>query len=54
MKDLVDIFFPDALMIRTAAWVQQRNWEKGKVNWHFSNQEARVKLERLYPEVNPS
>ena len=38
----------------TAAWAQQRNLEKGTVNWRFSNQEARVKLERLYPKVNLS
>ena len=36
------------------AWEKERNKQKARVNWRFSNQDARVKLERLYPEVNLS
>ena len=36
------------------AWERERNTQKATVNWRFTNQEARVKLERLYPEINLS
>ena len=36
----------------TAAWEQQRNEQKATVNWRFTNQDARVKLERLYPPLD--
>jgi transposase len=35
------------------AWQQQRNQQQATVQWRFTTQEARVKLRRLYPEVNP-
>ncbi len=38
----------------TAAWEQQRNEQKATVNWRFTNQDARVKLERLYPPLDLS
>lgn len=38
----------------TAAWQQKRNEQKATVNWRFTNQDARVKLERLYPQLNLS
>jgi hypothetical protein len=38
----------------TAAWEQKRNEQKATVNWRFTNQDARVKLERLYPQLNLS
>ena len=37
-----------------AAWEKERNQQKATVNWRFSNQDARVKLERLYPELDLS
>ncbi|NEP29595.1 MAG: hypothetical protein F6K49_49715 [Moorea sp. SIO3I6] len=36
------------------AWEQERNEQKATVNWRFTNQNARVKLERLYPKLNLS
>jgi len=36
------------------AWERERNEQKATVNWRFTNQEARVKLERLYPDINLS
>jgi hypothetical protein len=37
-----------------AAWEQERNQQKATVNWRFTNRDARVKLERLYPELDLS
>ena len=36
------------------AWEKERNQQKATVNWRFTNQDARVKLERLDPEVDLS
>lgn len=38
----------------TASWEKERNQQQATVNWRFSNQDARVKLKRLYPQVNLS
>lgn len=34
-------------------WQQQRNEQKATVNWRFKTTDARVKLGRLYPPVEP-
>jgi hypothetical protein len=44
----------ETLRQKIAAWSQQRNQQKAKVEWRFAAQDARVKLQRLYPSVNPS
>lgn len=33
-------------------WVQVRNNENKKVDWQFKTSDARIKLKRLYPEIN--
>jgi len=33
------------------AWQNHRNNKKSKINWQFTNKEARVKLKRLYPSI---
>jgi hypothetical protein len=33
------------------AWEKQRNNKNAKINWQFTNDEARVKLKRLYPSI---
>ena len=33
------------------AWETKRNSEQRGVDWHFTNEEARTKLKRLYPEI---
>jgi hypothetical protein len=33
------------------SWVNQRNNEKGKIDWQFTTKDARVKLKRLYPKL---
>ena len=34
------------------AWQLNRNNKNSKINWQFTNKEARVKLKRLYPSIN--
>jgi DDE superfamily endonuclease len=34
------------------AWVQNRNSKASKINWQFTNKQARIKLKRLYPSIN--
>ena len=34
------------------AWVKNRNNKNSKINWQFTNKEARIKLKRLYPSIN--
>jgi hypothetical protein len=34
------------------AWQAQRNNKNSKINWQFTNKEARVKLKRLYPSIH--
>ena len=34
------------------AWQRQRNNKDRKINWQFTNKEARIKLKRLYPSIH--
>ena len=34
-----------------SAWQHHRNNKKAKINWQFTNNEARIKLKRLYPTI---
>ena len=34
-----------------AAWQKHRNNKECKINWQFTNQDARVKLKKLYPTI---
>jgi hypothetical protein len=36
-----------------AAWVSARNAADATVDWHFTTEDARTKLKRLYPAVHP-
>jgi len=33
------------------AWTTQRNNKDSKINWQFTNKDARVKLKKLYPSI---
>jgi hypothetical protein len=33
------------------AWQKYRNNKNTKINWQFTNEDARVKLKRLYPSI---
>lgn len=34
------------------AWQNQRNNKTSKINWQFTNDQARIKLKRLYPSIS--
>lgn len=44
---------PDIKTLRrqTQSWTQQRNSKQKGVDWQFSSPDARIKLKRLYPEM---
>jgi predicted AAA+ superfamily ATPase len=35
-----------------SAWQEHRNNKNAKVNWQFTNDKARIKLQRLYPTLD--
>jgi hypothetical protein len=39
------------LVEEIAAWQQDRNANHSKANWQFSTQNARIKLNHLYPSL---
>ncbi len=39
------------LIDEVAAWVRERNVHHAKANWHFTTDDARVKLKHLYPAL---
>lgn len=42
----------DTLRHEIAAWEEPRNAQRITVDWHFTTSDARVKLKRLYPDIN--
>ena len=32
-------------------WQERRNNKKATIDWHFTNEKARIKLKRLYPKL---
>ncbi len=43
----------DFLKRAVAAWQQKRNQAQVKVDWQFTTADARIKLKRLYPKLEP-
>jgi len=41
----------ERLKDEVAAWQAIRNTAEAKVNWRFTNKDARIKLKRLYPSI---
>ena len=41
----------DTMIQEVAAWQQDRNNRDAKINWHFTTDEARIKLRKLYPTI---
>jgi hypothetical protein len=41
----------ESLSMRSKTWERERNRAKVKVNWQFRTADARIKLRRLYPQV---
>ena len=42
---------PEFVTTEVAAWEGNRNHKEAKVTWRFTTEDARVKLERLYPVI---
>jgi hypothetical protein len=40
------------LIEKVAAWELHRNAQGSTVHWHFKTEDARIKLQRLYPTIN--
>lgn len=40
------------MQAEVAAWQTSRNTKRATINWQFTNEEARIKLKRLYPTVD--
>lgn len=45
--------FSDKKQVQTVAarWMKQQNQKEKKINWQFKNENARIKLARLYPTI---
>lgn len=43
----------DAVQAAVTAWQDPRNEASGRVDWRFTTADARIKLKRLYPSVQP-
>jgi transposase len=43
----------DTLASETSAWTRDRNLEQTTIDWRFTTADARIKLRRLYPAVQP-
>jgi hypothetical protein len=54
-RPCLDRRLPDCstLTAEVAAWQSARNAAQGQVNWQFTTADARVKLKRLYPILEP-
>lgn len=52
-RQCLDRRIPDKgnLAREVAAWQRRRNTAEAKVDWLFTNDEARIKLKRLYPTL---
>jgi transposase len=55
-EQCLDDRIPDdeTLRRKVEAWESTRNEQRATVNWRFSTSDARVKLERLYPNLSES
>lgn len=54
-RQCLDRRIPDrpTLAAEVAAWELDRNAAECKVDWHFTTADARIKLKRLYPVIEP-
>lgn len=52
-RQCLDRRIPDkeSLIQETSAWCKKRNEEETTVNWQFKTDDARIKLKRLYPDI---
>jgi DDE superfamily endonuclease len=54
-RQCLDQRIKDAATLRneTRAWTQQRNAASKSIDWQFTTADARIKLKRLYPVIQP-
>jgi len=43
----------ETLRYEVGAWQQSRNAQNHTVDWQFTTADARIKLKRLYPSIQP-
>ena len=43
----------ELLVTEVAAWNEQRNQNASTINWQFTTDDARIKLRKLYPSLDP-
>ena len=55
-KQCLDRRIPNIVVLRreTTAWANQRNEMQTGVDWQFTNVDARIRLKRLYPQIEMS
>ncbi len=55
-RQCLDRRIPDQECLRceVTAWVERRNRAKATIDWQFTTADARIKLKKLYPTLNPS
>lgn len=41
----------DAVLRESTAWTRDRNRKQTGVEWHFTTENARIKLRHLYPKI---
>ena len=53
-RQCLDRRIPDqeTLKVEVAAWELDRNQTKHKMDWRFATEDARVKLNTLYPTIS--
>lgn len=53
-RQCLDRRIPDAVTLcqETLAWETARNQSEKTVNWHFTTEDARIKLTQLYPSID--
>lgn len=52
-RQCVSRYIPEMKKIKeeVEAWQKSRNTKNSKINWLFTNKQARVKLKNLYPSI---
>jgi hypothetical protein len=55
-RQCLDRRIPDQESLRreVTAWAERRNRAKATIDWQFTTADARIKLKKLYPTLNPS
>lgn len=55
-QQCLDRRIPDIAILRkeASAWYSKRNARQKSVDWRFTTQDARIKLKRLYPQIQMS